>query len=158
MQSLADISRFDDLRDASRILLLPGIRRRAKAMKPLLNRLGVDEGVRIMQRIKHIAKNAEKLFGFRFWSYPWSELLIHRHPIHVAQRKERVLFSESLPEDFIIREGGIGERLTARLRPRVSTAKQNVRDTPVFVKPARVRGCRCRNTERITIIAYKDSF
>src|SRR5215813_12534921 len=123
MQPAADIFRLDDLRDASRILLLHGVSRRSKTMKPLLNRLGVDEGVRIMEGIKHVAKNAEQLLGLGVQGHLQTKPLIHSCPIQVVQRKERILFSKRLPEDSIIRNRCIGERLAARFRPGASTAK-----------------------------------
>jgi hypothetical protein len=63
VQSAAEVFCFDDLRDAPSILLMHGIGRRAKAVKPFLKRFGVDESVCIMQRIKHLAKNPEKSSG-----------------------------------------------------------------------------------------------
>src|SRR5262249_1581077 len=87
-----------------------------------------------------------------------AKLLIHCDPIHMAQRKERIVFGECLPENLIIREGGIGERLAARLWPRVSAPKQNVRNIPVFVQPSGFCQRRWRNSEGNTIVVYKNSF
>ena len=125
-------------------------------MKPLLDGLGLNEGVRVMQGINHLAENAEQFLGLRSRSDLGAKPFVNGQPVHLPQRKKGILLGESLPEDLIIRQWSISERMAARLGPGTGAAKQNVRDAAVFVEPTSIRRRAWKDSERIVAFGEID--
>jgi hypothetical protein len=105
-----------------------------------------------------VTQNLEKFRRRRFRRNLWAETVVHGKPIQLSQREKGIVLCERLPEDLIIRERGIGNRLpTARFRSGVGAAQQNIRDAAVSVEPASFWGRSRRDAEGI-ILSHKDDF
>src|SRR5262249_25231389 len=116
-QSAADIFGFDDFRDALGVGLLHWVGS-AVAVESLLDWLGVDESVSVVQRVVHGAADACEFLRRSCGCELRTEFLVDDSPVDMLELEEGIVLGESLPEDGVIVFGSIGKGLVANIGTR----------------------------------------